>query len=65
MVDKITTVPKNKLGQRIGELEPDDMARVKQAILECSWAWLGDDQLASAALREPLHANCVRTETNF
>jgi mRNA interferase MazF len=33
MVDKITTVPKNKLGQRIGELEADDMARVNQAIL--------------------------------
>jgi mRNA interferase MazF len=33
MVDKITTVPKNKLGQRIGELEADDMARVNQGIL--------------------------------
>ena len=33
MVDKITTVPKNKLGQRIGELEADDMVRVNQAIL--------------------------------
>ena len=33
MVDKITTVPKNKLGQRIGELEADDMARVNQAVL--------------------------------
>jgi mRNA interferase MazF len=33
MVDKITTVPKNRLGQRIGELEADDMARIYQAIL--------------------------------
>ena len=33
MVDKITTVPKNKLGQRIGALGADDMVRVNQAIL--------------------------------
>lgn len=33
MVDKITTVPKNKLEQCIGELETDGMARVNQAIL--------------------------------
>ena len=33
MVDKITTVQKSKLGQRIGELEAADMARVNQAIL--------------------------------
>jgi mRNA interferase MazF len=33
MVDKITTVPKNKLGRRIGELGADDMSRVNQAIL--------------------------------
>jgi mRNA interferase MazF len=32
-VDKIMTVPKNKLGRRIGELGTDDMARVNQAIL--------------------------------
>ena len=33
MVDKITTVGKQKLGQRIGELEADDMARINQAII--------------------------------
>jgi mRNA interferase MazF len=33
MVDKITTVRKNKLGHRIGHLDPKDMERVNQAIL--------------------------------
>jgi mRNA interferase MazF len=33
MVDKITTVPKNKLGRRIGNLDPKDMEYVNQAIL--------------------------------
>jgi mRNA interferase MazF len=33
MVDKITTVPKNKLGHRIGHLDVKDMGRVDQAIL--------------------------------
>ncbi|HGG61161.1 MAG TPA: type II toxin-antitoxin system PemK/MazF family toxin [Gammaproteobacteria bacterium] len=33
MVDKITTVPKQKLGKRIGRLAPDDMTRLNQAIL--------------------------------
>ncbi len=33
MVDKITTVPKNKLGHRIGHLDAKDMGRVNQAIL--------------------------------
>ena len=33
MVDKITTVPKNKLRHRIGHLDPKDMERVNQAIL--------------------------------
>jgi mRNA interferase MazF len=33
MVDKITTVPKNKLGHRIGNLDPKDMEYVNQAIL--------------------------------
>jgi mRNA interferase MazF len=33
MVDKITTVPKNKLGRRIGNLDPKDMEYVDQAIL--------------------------------
>ena len=33
MVDKITTVPKNKLGHRIGHLDVKDIERVDQAIL--------------------------------
>jgi mRNA interferase MazF len=33
MVDKITTVQKNKLGHRIGHLDPKDMEYVNQAIL--------------------------------
>ena len=33
MVDKITTVPKNKLGRRIGHLDAKDLERVNQAIL--------------------------------
>ena len=33
MVDKITTVPKNKLGRRIGHLNAKDIERVNQAIL--------------------------------
>ena len=33
MVDKITTVPKNKLGHRIGYLDAKDVQRVDQAIL--------------------------------
>jgi len=33
MVDKITTVPKEKLGDRIGRLEDDDMVRLNRAIM--------------------------------
>jgi mRNA interferase MazF len=33
MVDKITTVPKNKLGHRMGHLDVKDIERVDQAIL--------------------------------
>jgi mRNA interferase MazF len=33
MVDKITTVPKEKLGSRIGRLDDEDMIRLNQAIL--------------------------------
>ena len=33
MVDKITTVPKDKLWHRIGHLNAEDMERVNQAIL--------------------------------
>ena len=33
MVDKITTVPKSKLGARIGRLDDQDIVRLNQAIL--------------------------------
>jgi mRNA interferase MazF len=33
MVDKITTVPKSKIGARIGRLDEADIARLNQAIV--------------------------------
>jgi mRNA interferase MazF len=33
MVDKITTVAKAKLGQRVGRLDDEDMVRLNQAML--------------------------------
>jgi mRNA interferase MazF len=33
MVDKITTVPKVKIGARIGRLDDEDMLRLNQAVL--------------------------------
>jgi mRNA interferase MazF len=33
MVDKITTVPKTKLGQHIGRLGDEDMVRLNRAVL--------------------------------
>lgn len=33
MVDKITTVPKSKVGSRIGHLDDEDMLRLNRAIL--------------------------------
>ena len=33
MVDKITTVPKSKLGARIGRLADQDMMRLNRAML--------------------------------
>ena len=33
MVDKITTVPKSKLGKRIGRLSDQDVVRLNQAML--------------------------------
>lgn len=32
MVDKITTVPRTKLGERIGHLDDEDMVRLNQAM---------------------------------
>jgi mRNA interferase MazF len=33
MVDKLTTVPKTKLGKRIGRLSDDDMVRLNRALM--------------------------------
>ena len=33
MVDKVTTVPKKKLGQKVGHLEPDDVVRLNRAMM--------------------------------
>jgi mRNA interferase MazF len=33
MVDKLTTVPKEKLGERVGQLADEDIVRLNQAIL--------------------------------
>lgn len=33
MVDKITTVPRSKLGQRVGRLGDDDMVRMGRAVV--------------------------------
>jgi mRNA interferase MazF len=33
MVDKITTVPKTKVGARVGRLEDEDILRLNQAVL--------------------------------
>jgi mRNA interferase MazF len=33
MVDKITTVPKSKVGERIGRLDDEDVARLNQAVM--------------------------------
>jgi mRNA interferase MazF len=33
MVDKITTVPRSKLGRRVGRLRDDDMVRLGRAVI--------------------------------
>jgi mRNA interferase MazF len=33
MVDKVTTVPKSRLGQRIGQLTDDDLLRLNRSLL--------------------------------
>jgi mRNA interferase MazF len=33
MVDKITTVPRSKLGARVGRLADEDMVRLNRAVL--------------------------------
>ena len=33
MVDKITTIPRSKLGERIGQLRDDDLVRLSRALV--------------------------------
>ena len=33
MADKVTTVPRSKLGRRVGRLDDEDVLRLNQAIL--------------------------------
>ena len=33
MVDKITTVPKSKVGERVGRLDDEDIIRLNQAMM--------------------------------
>lgn len=33
MVDKITTIPRSKLGARVGQLNDDDMIRLSRALV--------------------------------
>lgn len=35
MIDKITTIPRSKLGERIGQLSDDDMIRLSRALVVC------------------------------
>jgi mRNA interferase MazF len=44
MVDKIASIPRSKLGEWIGRLDPEDLVRVNRAVI----VFLG---LASAARR--------------
>ncbi len=32
MVDKVTTIPRSKLGERVGQLSDDDMIRLSRAL---------------------------------
>ena len=45
MVDKITTLPRRKVGQKIGDLDQADMARLDRAIVK----FLGLDYLVAPA----------------
>lgn len=46
MVDKITTVPRSKLGRKIGDLHPDDITKLNRAIM----IFLGIANLPNAAI---------------
>jgi mRNA interferase MazF len=45
MVDKVTTVPRSKIGSRVGRLGAEDMVRLNRAIL----VFLGIAELSTAA----------------
>lgn len=49
MVDKISTVPKTKMGKHIGHLAPEDMVRLNRAML----VFLGIAVSSKADQREP------------
>jgi mRNA interferase MazF len=33
MIDKLTTIPKSKVGSRIGSIDPEDLVRLNQALI--------------------------------
>ncbi|MGB7043301.1 MAG: type II toxin-antitoxin system PemK/MazF family toxin [Xanthobacteraceae bacterium] len=33
MADKITTIPKSKVGERVGRIDDEDMVRLNQAVM--------------------------------
>jgi mRNA interferase MazF len=45
MVDKVTTVPRSKIGSRVGRLAAEDMVRLNRAVL----VFLGIAELSAAA----------------
>jgi len=47
MVDKVTTVPRSKIGSRLGRLGTEDMVRLNRAVL----VFLGIAELSAAASR--------------
>jgi mRNA interferase MazF len=66
MVDKITTVPKSKIGQRVGRLDDEDILRLNQAVLVFSdwpllrrqspnrYSFAHSDGLSGSKTRKPL-----------
>ena len=45
MIDKVTTVPKARLGKRLGRLDDTDQQRVNRALM-VFWDWLGRQRCA-------------------
>jgi len=40
MVDKVTTVPKTKIGEHVGRFADEDMVRLNRAVLVLFWELL-------------------------